>query len=102
VFRLLFLLLLLATAFVLVEPRWSPDSRTLTLRVRDAAELFGVLRSTARSLGDKAADRVMSGVSAPPPVASAPPETHTGEEHSDEQRERLNRLLEEKTRERER
>ena len=100
-FRLLFLLLLLGTAFVLIEPRWSPDSRTLTLRVRSAAELAAVVQSTARSLGDKAAERVVSGASSPPPVASAPPESaaHVGESHSDAERARLDRLVEEKTRE---
>jgi hypothetical protein len=102
VFRLLFLLLLLATAFVLIEPRWSPETRTLTLRVRTSEDLFGVVQSTARSLGDKAVERVVGAVNAPPPVASAPPEsavTHTGESHSDADRARLERLVQEKTRE---
>jgi len=100
VFRFLFMLLLLATAFVLIEPHWSADSRTLSLRVRDASELFGVVQSTARSLGDKAAERVVGGITQPPPVASAPPESAaTGESHSDADRARLDRLLEEKTRE---
>lgn len=101
-FRLLFLLLLLATAFVLIEPRWAPESRTLTLRVRSAAELVGVVQHAARDLGDKAAERVVNGASSPPPVASAPPEsaaTRTAESHSDAERARLDRLVEEKTRE---
>lgn len=101
-FRFLFLLLLLATAFVLIESRWSPDSRTLTLRVRSGAELVGVVQSAARSLGDKAMERVVGGAGSPPPVASAPPETaatHAEESHSDADRARLDRLVEEKTRE---
>jgi hypothetical protein len=101
-FRLLFLLLLLATAFVLIEPRWSPETRTLTLRVRSSEDLLGVVQSTARSLGDKAVERVVESVNSPPPVASAPPESaaaHTGESHSDADRARLDRLVEEKTRE---
>lgn len=101
-FRFLFLLLLVATAVVMIEPRWSSESRTLTLRVRNAAELAGVLQSAARSLGDKAVERVVGEAKSPPPVASAPPEsaaTHTGENHSDEERARLDRLVQEKTRE---
>jgi predicted component of type VI protein secretion system len=98
-FRFLLLLVLLGTAFVMIEPRWSPDTRTLTLRVRSAAELVKNVQGAARALGDKAAERVAGAASETPPVASAPPEKAAeSERHSDEERARLDRLVEEKTR----
>jgi len=100
-FRFLLLLFLLATAFVLIEPRWAPDTRTLTLRVRNAAELARSVQGAARALGDRAAERVAGAISDPPPVSAAPPERsaeQTAEQHSDEERARLDRLVEEKTR----
>ena len=54
-FRLLFLLALLGAAFLLVETRWEADTRTLSLRVRTAAELVKSVQATARTLGGKAA-----------------------------------------------
>ena len=99
-FRFLLLVALLGTAFVMIEPRWAPDTRTLTLRVRSAAELVKGVQGAARSLGDKAAERVAGAVSETPPVAAAPPEKAAEtEQHSEEERARLDRLVEEKTRE---
>ena len=72
-FRLLFLIVLAAAAFVMVDARWAPDSRTLTLRVRTAKELMGVAQGTARELGDRAVERIVRentpSVAAPPPAA---------------------------------
>jgi hypothetical protein len=100
-FRILLLLVLLGTAFVLIEARWVPDTRTLTLRVRTPAELARSVQEAARALGDRAAERVASAISDPPPVSAAPPERsaeHVSEQHSDSERARLDRLVEEKTR----
>ncbi len=100
-FRFLLLLVLLASAWVLIEPRWVPDSRTLTLRVRTPAELVRGAESAARTLGDKAAERVAGAVADSPPVSAPPPERsaeQASERHSDEERARLDRLVEEKTR----
>jgi len=97
VFRLLFLLVLLGAAFVLIEPNWAPDTRTLTLRVRAPAEFSQAISRAARALGDKAAERVAGAIADPPPVSAAPPE-QAAELHSEEERAKLDRLVEEKTR----
>jgi hypothetical protein len=93
----LFLLLLLGTAFVLIEPHWATDTRTLTLRVRSPGEFSQALQRAARALGDKAAERVAGAIAEPPPVAAGPPES-AAERHSEEERAKLDRLVEEKTR----
>jgi len=100
-FRLLLLLVLLGSAFVLIEPRWAPDTLTLSLRVRSLADLAQEVRDAARALGDKAAERVAGAISDPPPVSAAPPERSVepaSERHSEEERAKLDRLVEEKTR----
>jgi len=100
VFRLLLLVLLATAAFLLIEARWSPESLTLTLRVRTAKELVATAQGTARQLGARAMERVVGdktpAVSAPPPAA-AEPDTESLREAD---RVRLNRLVEEKSRER--
>ena len=97
-FRLLLLLLLLATAFVVIEPGWAPETRTLTLRVREPAEFSQAVARAARALGDKAAERVAGAIQDSPPVSAAPPEHSATELHRDEERAKLDRLVEEKTR----
>jgi hypothetical protein len=97
VFRLLFLLVLLGAAFVLIEPNWAGDTRTLTLRVRAPAEFSQAISRAARALGDKAAERIAGAIADPPPVSAAPPE-QAAELHSEEERAKLDRLVEEKTR----
>jgi hypothetical protein len=100
-FRLLFLLALLGTAFVLIEPHWAPDTRTLSLRVRSPAEFSQALQRAARALGDKAAERVASAIAEPAPVSAGPPERSAeaaAERHTKEERAKLDRLVEEKTR----
>jgi hypothetical protein len=92
VFRLLFLILLAAAAFAMVDARWAPDSRTLTLRVRTAKELLGVAQGTARELGDRAMQKVVE--DATPAVGAPPPESLPASD-----RQRLDRLVQEKTRE---
>ena len=100
-FRLLFLALLAAVAFVLIEARWAPDSLTLTLRVRSAKELVASTQGTARELGERAMRRVVDGE--PTPEVAAPPPEKAPERDSeslrDSDRARLNRLVEEKGRE---
>ncbi len=101
-FRLLFLIVLAAAAFVMVDARWAPDSRTLTLRVRTARELMGVAQGTARELGDAAVERIVRentpAVAAPPPARGGEPEA-APERLAPSDRERLDRLVQEKTRE---
>ena len=99
-FRLLLLVLLAAAAFVLIEARWSPDSLTLTLRVRTAKELVAATQGTARQLGARAMERVVRetpAVSAPPPGR---PEESDAETLRESDRARLNRLVGEKSQER--
>lgn len=96
-FRLLFLLLLGAAAFVMIEAHWSRDSMTLTLRVRTAKELLTTAQGTARQLGERAMERAVAG-SETPPVAAAPPAEPAPETLRDSDRARLNKLVEEKSR----
>jgi len=100
-FRLLLLVLLAAAAFVLIEARWSPETMTLTLRVRTAKELVAATQGRARELGERAVQRLAHQDT--PPVASAPPERQREPEPEslrDSDRARLNRLVEEKSQER--
>jgi hypothetical protein len=100
VFRLLLLVLLAAVAFVLIEARWTPESLTLTLRVRTGKELLAATQGRARELGERAMQRLESKDT--PPVAAGPPARPDPEPESlrDADRARLNRLVEEKSRER--
>ena len=102
-FRLLLLIVLAAAAFVMIDARWAPDSRTLTLRVRTAKELMGVAQGTARELGDRAMRKVV-GDEPTPSVGAAPPSRREAESAAEtlpaSDRERLDRLVQEKTRER--
>jgi hypothetical protein len=101
VFRLLFLLLLVAIAFVAIDARWSRETMTLTLRVRSAHELMATAQGTARELGERAVERA---VESETPAVAAPPPGRPGEASPetlhDSDRARLNRLVEEKSRER--
>jgi hypothetical protein len=100
VFRLLLLILLAVAAFVLIEARWSPESLTLTLRVRTAKELVAATQGRARQLGERAMERVVGQET--PPVAAAPPARPpeaAAESLRESDRARLNRLVEEKSRE---
>jgi len=103
VFRLLFLIVLAAAAFVVIDARWAPDSRTLTLRVRTAKELMGVAQGTARELGDRAMQKAV-GDETTPSVAAPPPARRDEESDAEtlpaSDRQRLDRLVQEKTRER--
>lgn len=99
--RLLLLVLLAAAAFVMIEARWAPNSLTLTLRVRTARELVAATQGTARQLGERAMERVVGkgtpDVAAPPPTRADTPDPESLREAD---RARLNRLVEEKSRER--
>lgn len=99
--RLLLLVLIAAAAFVLIEARWSRDTLTLTLRVRTAKELVAATQGTARQLGERAMERVVGkgnpDVAAPPPSRPDAPDSESLRESD---RARLNRLVEEKSRER--
>jgi hypothetical protein len=75
---------------------------TLTLRVRTAKELLATAQGTARKLGERAVERAVSStetpaVAAPPPGRPVEPSPET---LSDSDRERLNKLVEEKSQER--
>jgi hypothetical protein len=94
VFRLLFLALLAAAAFVLIEAHWSRESLTLTLRVRTAKELVAATQGKARQLGERAVERVMAET---PAVGAAP--AGEPEKLGDADRARLNKLVEEQSRE---
>jgi hypothetical protein len=108
VLRLLFLLLAGAALVIWIEPRWSAHERTLALRVRSTGEILDLVRAESRDLGRRAAEEIGERLRNPP-VASAPPEAALGpagepaerqpEQISHSDRERLDRLIEEKLRE---
>lgn len=50
-FRLLSVLLIAAVAAIWVEARWEPNAQSLTLRLRDGAEIRTLAFSKARDLG---------------------------------------------------
>ncbi len=98
--RLALLILIGVAAVVWVEPRWQPDERVLTLRLRDGDEIVGLLRERARDLGQRAM-RAASGEPSPPPVGAGVP-TGLADRLTRNDREALNRLIEQKIRENER
>jgi hypothetical protein len=83
--RWLFRIVILATIAVLavlwIEPQWFEDSRTLSLRLRRGGEALEIARGWIRSGGPEL-----------PPVASSL------DELTEQDRRRLERLLEEKLR----
>ncbi len=99
-FRLGLLILIGIAAVVWVEPRWQPDERVLTLRLREGGEIVGLLRERARNLGQRAV-RAVSEETSPPAVGAGVP-TGSADTLTRDDREALNRLIEEKIRESER
>jgi hypothetical protein len=100
VFRLLFLALLALVAFVMIEAHWTRESMTLTLRVRTGKELLAVAQGKARELGERAVDRAIGNGETPPVAAPPPAREPTPESLRESDRERLHKLVEEKSRER--
>ncbi len=99
-FRLGLLILIGIAAVVWVEPRWQPDERVLTLRLREGGEIVGPLRERARDLGQRAA-RAVSEETSPPAVGAGVP-MGSADALTRGDREALNRLIEKKIRENER
>ena len=98
--RLALLIVLGVVAVVWVEPRWQPDERALTLRLRDGDEITDLLRERARDLGQRAT-RAASGEPSLPPVGAGLP-AGSADRLTRDDREALNRLIEQKIRENER
>jgi hypothetical protein len=95
--RTFVVLLLAAVLAVWVAPTWSPDDRTLSLRVREAREIRAAARSTARALGERMVRA--SGDRKRPPVAAAPrANSAPNEKLTDEDREGLDELVEQRLR----
>ncbi len=106
--RLFFLFVAAVAAVIWVEPRWSGSERTLALRIRKTGEILDIVRAESRDLGRRAAEEIGERLRNPP-VASAPPAplpepapghpAKQAEQISHADRERLDRLIEEKLRE---
>ena len=95
--RTFVVLLLAGVLAVWVAPTWSPDERSLTLRLREPREINAAARSTARALGERMVRA--SGERKLPPVAAAPRGTSTPREKlTDEDRESLDELVEQRLR----
>ncbi len=112
-FRLIGLVVALAVAAIVIEPSWNGGTRSLTLRIRSAVECVEVVRAFGdRVAGDRVADKkdkkkkqkrvgVDELPSGPPPVAAGPVtlDEKPQERLTERDREVLDRLIEEKTRE---
>jgi len=110
--RFAFLLAVLAVGALAVDPHWSESTRTLTLRVRSANELLEVVGAQARALGQRVLDARndrdpesgrtarATGEAATADVAAGPIRRDEApiERITNEERSRLDRLIEEKTR----
>lgn len=85
-------------AVIWVDLGWSRSERTVTLRVRSLDEVATVARQQARALGESAVQLSRSSGDTPP--VAAPPEARSdqAERLTHRERERLTRLVEEKTR----
>jgi hypothetical protein len=101
--RVLLIALALLAAALFVEPRWSASDRTLMLRLRRTSEVGDYARARSRDFGGwvvrAARDaRELAPVGAAPPSAGgAGPETD--ERLTSDEQQRLDRLVEQKTRE---
>ncbi len=111
-FRLLGIAVALGVAAITIDPSWDGSARELTLRVRSVRECVQVVRA----FGDRfASERLVrrdaprgpdsaeqaQARQAPPAVAAGPVRVDEGPQESltPDERERLDRLIEEKTRE---
>ncbi len=95
--RLFGLVVLVLAAAVWIEPTVQSDERLLILRLRRPEEVIQSARERSRSWGARAADAVRS--SRTPDVGAAAPDRESERLTGEEQR-RLDRLVEEVSRER--
>ncbi len=113
-FRLLGVAVALVVAAVMIDPSWNSRARELTLRVRSVRECVEVVRALGdRFSGERMVRRNAPGGpgstareqaqarQTPPAVAAGPVRLDEGPQESLtlDERERLDRLIEEKTRE---
>ncbi len=99
-FRFFVLLCASVAAVVWIDPAWSRSDRSLSLRLRSTPEIVAFVRAKARELGGEAVSTIASGNGKQPSVAAAPPARDPEDELTAEDRERLDRLIAEKTRDR--
>ncbi len=106
-FRVVLLVILVVAAVVSVDSSWDEQTRAVTLRLRDGEEVAILLRRRALSLGESAIQAARgtgeAERAAADPATRRPPVGAGGEASSDgltrEDREALDRLIEEKLRE---
>ena len=105
-FRLLILVILVIGAVTAIEARWNRETRALSLRVRDEKEIVAMLRDRALSLGERAvkaasevgAEAVVTGSGTAPAHVGAARQQGL-DRLTPEDRRALDRLIEEKMRE---
>jgi len=114
--RLLGIAVALVVAAIVIDPSWNGGARELTLRVRSVGECVQVVRNFGdRFAGERvvrrdapraadpagSADAEKARAGPPPAVAAGPVRVDEGPQESltRDERERLDRLIEEKTRE---
>jgi ribosomal protein L14E/L6E/L27E len=95
--RLFGLIVLVLAGAVWVEPTVVPDERLLILRLRNTQEVIAEARDRSRSWGASAIEAIRSPET--PDVAAGRPEPQNREQHTTEERRKLDRLVEEVTRE---
>ena len=93
--RLLAFVIVVGLGAVWLEPHWDGSARALTLRLRDSQDVARLGRDLAAALFDRAVSALDEGEVTPPVAAGPLP----SERHTAAERERLDRLIEEKTRE---
>jgi hypothetical protein len=90
----------LLAAVVWFEPTFYPENRAVLLRVRTPEEVVESVRTRSRSLGVRLVERVQSSEIELPAVSAPGPRPSTPDEVTEEERERLDRLVEQVTRDR--
>ena len=100
--RVIAFTVVIGLAVIWIEPRWDRNARQLTLRVRDSDDIGRLGRDLAGRLFERAVSSVeVEDDRRTPAVAAGPPaaQPQTAERHTASDRERLNRLIEEKIKE---
>lgn len=104
--RLIVIAVFVAVSIAWLEPAWDDGTRTFSVRVRDAREVGEWISSVARPLNERYSELVRPDDATPPVAAGPPPRSSrptreaAGEHLTRQERRELDRLIEEKTRER--
>jgi hypothetical protein len=96
--RALIVVIGLLAAVVCLEPTVYPDKRSVLLRVRTPEEVVESVRARSRSLGVRLAERIRSSEIELPAVSAPGSRSSSPEDVTEEEQQRLDRLVEQVTR----